>query len=827
MLERLLTPAVSWDARDTLRRVVRRPGYFVLMALSLALCATSVAVIGSAAYALVFKALPYREPDRLVLIWDANARRSVDRMGLTPARYLSLVEDADVFSQAAALTNCVPLTMSDGMTQRELTCEMASPNLFEVIGVAPARGTSFDTGSIELADGARSALISHSAWRDYFGADPDVIGRVVTLSDQHFAIVGILPPGLEVLNSGTDVWVPLEVGPSARTFPARYLTVIARLKAGLTVESVQSRLEALDAGADAGRLEAERGWRYRVTALDAEVARTTGPAAWTATVGALLVVTLVCTNGLFLTAARRLTRGRELAVRRALGATPRDLARLAWYEAGVVLVLAACMATVGWLFAMRLLQYLVMALPDAPRVAELASSSPGAVPVACVASFLVAAGAYVAASRPWRAGMSLPSDLGIRVNPGQMHARAGPLAVVAETAIAVTFTTLTALLACSVDALVRMPVGFDSSQLLTGRLLLSGPYFTQTSRVLFVDELLARVKALPGVASAAVVRGMPMTSPFGGRAQWFGTMLENSWETLLCGRVDDTGGQDVIPARLRLTTPEYLSTLRVPLLNGRMLDDTDYASRRPLAVVSASLASKLWGSATAGQRMTCVGTTTETLDVVGVVGDVRDSTPDSDARPTVYAVYPRQALAAVGIVVRTATPPPESLPTALSAIVRSIDARALLTDIRPMTDRIDATLTRPRILSRVFAAFAALAIGLALIGAYGVAQADVRRRRRELAIRLALGATSAAVCRTAIRRALWLVGTGLAIGAWTASVISRLMVSLLPGLDPIGWVVIVAAAAGLVAVVVIAAHVPSLRQIRRLDPADLLREDVG
>src|SRR5690606_13347152 len=125
-----------------------------------------------------------------------------------------------------------------------------------------------------------------------------------------------------------------------RTFPARCLTVIARLKPGLTVESVQSRPDALDAGADAGLLEAERGWRYKVTALDAEVARTTGPAAWTATAGALLVVALVCTNGLFLNTARRLARGRDLAVRRALGATPRDLARLAWYEAGVVLVLA-------------------------------------------------------------------------------------------------------------------------------------------------------------------------------------------------------------------------------------------------------------------------------------------------------------------------------------------------------------------------------------------------------------------------------------------------------------------------------------------------------
>lgn len=826
MLEYLLTPAGAWELHDTLRRVVRRPGYFVLMALSLALGATSVAVIGSATYALVFKALPYREPDRLALIWDANARRAVDRMGLTPARYLSLVEDADVFSQAAALTNCVPLTMSDGVNQRELTCEMATANLFEVIGVAPARGTSFDSGTVAPVDSARSALISHSAWRDVFGSDPDVVGRVVTLSAQRFAILGVLPPGLEVLNSGTDVWVPMELGSSARTFPARYLTVIARLKPGLTVASVQSRLDALDAGADAGRLEAERGWRYRVTALDAEVARTTGPAAWTATVGALLVVALVCTNGLFLNAARRLTRGRDLAVRWALGATPRDLARMAWYEAGVVLMLAAGMATVGFLFATWLLEHLVMALPDAPRVAELASSSSGAVPVACVAAFLVAAGVYLAISRPWRAGTSLPSDLGTGVVHGQLHARTWPLAVVIETAIAVTFTTLAALLAGSVDALVRTPVGFDSSQLLTGRLLLSSPDFTQTSRVLFVDELLARVKAMPDVSSAAVVRGMPMTSPFGGRAQWFGTLLENSWETLLCGRIDDAGGHDVIPARLRLTTPDYLRTLRVPLLNGRMLNDADYASKTPLAVVSGSLARTLWGSATAGQRMTCVGTTIETLDVVGVVGDVRDSRPDADARPTVYAVYPRQALAAVGIVVRTATPT-ESLATSLSAIVRSIDARALLTDVRPMTDRIDATLTRPRILSRVFGVFAALAIGLALIGAYGVAQADVARRRRELAIRLALGASSANVCRGAMRRALWLVGTGLAIGAWTASAISRWMVSLLPGLDPIGSVVIVAAAAGLVAMVVIAAHLPSLRQIRRLDPAELLRNDVG
>jgi putative ABC transport system permease protein len=823
MLERLLTPAGAWDVRDTLRRVVRRPGYFVLMAVSLALGATSVAIIGTAAYALLFKALPYQEPDRLALVWDVNTRLSVDRMGLTPARYLRLVEDADVFAQAAAVTSCVPLTMSDGVRLRELTCQLATPNLFEVIGVAPVLRSGFAPGAAGSA--ASSALLSHSAWRDFFGADPGVVGRRITLSARRFDIVGVLPPGLEVLNSGTDVWVPMEMGPSSRSFPARHLTVIARLKPGWTFAAVQSRLDALDAGADAGRPSAERGWRHKVTALDAEVAQTTKPAVWAATIAALLVVALVGTNGLFLNTARRLARNRELAVRRALGATSRDLARLAWYEAGVVLLLALGIATAGFIFAGRLLEHLVMALPDAPRVAELASSAPGTVPAACIASFLVAAGAYLAIGRPWRAGTA-PSI-------GVPEANASPpptgnwrLAVVVEAAIAVIFVALTALLASSVDALGRTPVGFDTSQLLTGRLLLSSPDFDHQRRLSFVDELLARVNAMPGVSSAAVVRGLPMTSPFGNRAEWFGTALENSWETLLCRRADDTGAHDVIPAALRLTTPGYLRTLRVSLLNGRSLDEADYAAKTPVAVVSASLARNLWGQTVAGQRMTCVGTTTDTLEVVGVVGDVRDRRPDAEARPTVYVMYPRQALAAVGIVVR-ATSPPESLATALAATVRSIDRRALLTDVRPMTARIDSALARATILSRVFAVFAALAIGLALVGAYGVSLADVRRRRQELAIRLALGASTTMVCRGVLSRALGLAGAGLAIGAWSAVVLARLMVSLLPGLEPLSATVILAAAVGLVTAVVIAAHVPALRQILRLDPADLLRGDVG
>jgi predicted permease len=759
-------------------------------------------------------------------LWDVNTRLAVDRMGLTPARYLSLLEDADVFSQAAAVANCVPLTMTDGVRLRELTCEMATPNLFELLGVAPALGVGFAPGSTTSQPTALSALLSHSAWRNYFGADPGVVGRVVSLGGQRLAIVGVLPPGLEVLNSGTDVWLPLEVGPSARTFPARYLTVIARLKPGWTLATTQSRLDALDTSTDARRPAAERGWRHKVTRLDAEVAQTTRPAVWAATVGALLVVVLVCTNGLFLNTARRLTRGRELAVRRALGATPRDLARLAWYEAGVVLLLAAGMGAVGFVFAGRLLAALVMALPDAPRVAELASSSSDAIPVACVASYLLAASAYLVISRPWRAGMAPSSDPWAEGNASHSSDGRWRLAVMVEAAIAVTFVALTALLVSSVDALVRTPVGFDPSHLLTGRLLLSNRDFDRPRRVLFVNELLARVKAMPGVSSAAIVRGMPMTSPFGSRAEWFGTALENSWETLLCRRTDDTGGHDVIPATLRLITPEYLRTLRVTLLSGRQLDETDYAVKTPAAVVSASLARNLWGKSSTGGRMTCVGTTTDTLDVVGTVGDVRDRKPGADARPTVYVMYPREALAAVGIVVR-ATTPPESLAAALSDTVRSVDARALLTDVRPMTDRIDSALARPIILSRVFAVFAALAIGLALVGAYGVSQADVRRRRQELAIRIALGASAGLVCRGLLRRAFWLAGAGLAIGGLVSVVMARLIVSLLDGLEPVRSTAILTVAAGLVALVVIAAHMPALRQILRLDPSDLLRGDAG
>jgi putative ABC transport system permease protein len=826
MFERLLSPAGAWEVRDTLRRVMRRPGYFILMALSLALGATSVAIISSAGYALQFKALPYREADRLAIVWDVNTRLSVDRMGLTPARYLSLLEDADVFSQAAAVTNCVPMTMTDGVRLRELTCELATPNLFDVLGVAPALGVGFAPGSIASRPTGQSALLSDSAWRDYFGADPSVVGRVVSLGGQRLAIVGVLPPGLEVLNSGTDVWVPLEVGPSARAFPARYLTVIGRLKPGWTPASAQSRLDALDTSTDARRPAAERGWRHKVTRLDAEVAQTTRPAVWAATVGALLVVILVCTNGLFLNTARRLTRGRELAVRRALGATPRDLARLAWYEAGVVLLLAAGMGAVGFVFANRLLAALVLALPDAPRVAELAASSLDAVPVAFVASFLLAAGAYLGVSGPWRAGGGPSTEPWAEAHASHSRDGSWRLAVVVEAAIAVTFVALTALLVSSVDALVRTPVGFDASHLLTGRLLLSNLDFDRPRRVLFVNELLSRVKAMPGVSSAAIVRGMPMTSPFGHRAEWFGTALQNSWETLLCRRIDDTGGHDVIPATLRLITPEYLRTLRVTHLSGRQLDETDYAAKTPVAVVSGSLARSLWGKDSAGGRMTCAGTTTDTLDVVGTVGDIRDRRPGADARPTVYVMYPREALAALGIVVR-ATTPPESLAAALSATVRSIDARALLTDVRPMTDRIDSALARPMILSRVFAVFGALAIGLALVGAYGVSQADVRRRRRELALRLALGASTALVCRGLLHRASWLAGAGLAIGSWVTVVMSQLMLSLLGGLAPVRSVVILTVAAGLVAFVLIAAHVPAMRQVLRLDPADLLRGDPG
>jgi putative ABC transport system permease protein len=820
VLDRMLSPTVLADLRATRRTLVRQPWHFGLIASTLALATLSLAVVAAIGYSLLFRPLPYRDADRLALVWDANPRRAVDRMGLTPARYLRMLEDADVFEQAAAVTSCVPLTLSDGVGQRELTCQMVTANLFDVLGVRPALGTTFAGGSASRAAGA-DAILGDSAWREHFGADPAVVGRQVGFGAQRLAIAGVLPPGLEVLNSGTDVWVPFDVGPGLRAFPARYLIGVARLKPGWTLGMAQARFDALDDAADRTVPLAERGWRHRVVALDAEVVRTTRPAIWAATLGALLVVILVCTNALFLKTVRQLARARELAIRSALGASRRDLARASWLEAGVVLAVAAGMTAAGAALSRSLLTVVVLALPDAPRVGELTAGTPAMLPFAALASFVLVAATYLAVGRPWRVGNVGAPGLSLSLAPPATRVR-WRWAVAGEMAIAVLFVSLAVLLTSSVQALSRSPLGFDTTGLLTGRLLLSGPGFDHPRRLQFVDDLLTRLQTLPGVASADIVRGLPMSSPFGTRAEWFGTALGNSWETLICRRSEDASSDDATAAVLRLATPDYLRTLGPGLLQGRALTRLDYTSKAPVAVVSASLSRQLWGGNAVGRRMTCAGTTTDVVDIVGVVDDVRDRRPDAEPQPTIYAAYTRQPLAAIALVVRTTAP--DAVAAALPGLVQSLDRRALLTDVRPMSARVDAALARPRMLSGVFGLFAGLAIALAFVGAYGVARADVRERRRALAIELALGAGAAGLCRRLLTRGLVLAGLGAVAGGGAAFAMSRLLASLLHGLEPAAALGSLVAAGGLLGLVFAAAHVPAIREIRALDPVELLRE---
>jgi putative ABC transport system permease protein len=818
----MITPGLRSDVRDTMRRALRQPAYFLLMAVSIGIGAIGAGMIGGVAYLLAFKELPYRDPGQLAVIWDANSRLSLDRIGVTTARYLSLLEDADVFASAAAVTSCVPMSLSDGITSTELTCGMATHNVFDVLGVSV--GGVGEGESLRSKWDGRAVLLGSGVSRTRFAAGETVVGRRLNLSGQGYDVVGVLPPGLEILNSGTDLWAPLELGPSARAYPVRYLTVIARLKPGVSFAAAQQRLDALGAATDANLLEAERGWRMRVTPIDEEVRRTMRPALRAASIGAVLLVALVGANAMFLGTARRLSRQREMAVRRALGAAPSDLSRLAWCETGLTLLLAMAIGASAYVYAVRAIDWLVAALPDAPRVSELAFRTPWVISLACLISFTLIAAAFVAINRPWRRAHGDPR---LTTRDDSRDAREAPfwrMTMPIEAGIAVTFVALTALLVGSIDALGRIPLGFDPSQLLTARLLLPSPAFNQSRRVAFVDELVTRLEATRGVSSAAVVRGLPMTSPFGSRAEWFGTALGNSWETLVCRRQDDAAGLNLSTANLRLVTPDYFRTLRVPFVAGRPFAAGDYQTKASVAIVSASLARNLWGTPDAAGRMICTGTTVSNVEVIGVVGGVRDRRPDLEPLPAVYVVYPQQPLAMVAVALR-ATVPPASLSNELSSIVRAIDPRALLLDVKPMAARVDASFTKALILSRVFALFAGLSIGLAMVGAYGVAQADVARRRRELAIRLALGASAATTCWNVLRRACVLVGVGVVLGVWAAWMISQVLTSLLDGLTTVGWMVILAQAAAVVTTVMLASQAPALRQAFRTDPVDVLRTD--
>lgn len=803
------------DLRFGWRQVRRRPGVALAAVLTLAIGIGATTSIFSVVYGVLLKPLPYREPDRLVQLWETNPLFDWTEANIAPGNMLSWRERnhtiADMAwyfgsdSRAAGLN-----TMSLGSTGEpvRVSAMSVSANFFDVLGVTPRLGRAFAAGE-DTGSPHRLAVLSDAFWRRQLGADPAIVNKTIDLNGRAFTVIGVMGASFVFENTPTDIWLPLtmDLAQVREVRRPHYLRVVARLKPGATVE--QARADLVSIAADLEREYPDTNTQMSVGLGPIEdwfVGPARGPLM--AFLGAVALVLLIaCVNVANLFLARTLERTREMSLRTALGASRLRLIRQLIAEAGVV-ALAGAVAGIGLaIVALRL--FVTYAPEGLPRMDSVGLNLPVlafAVVITAVVTLMVGiVPAWQAARTDVRSGLG---DGG-RTTP--VAGRVRRWLVGAEVALAVVLLVGAAMTLRSFVALVAVPTGFDLSGLVSARMSLPGiRYGDDGKSAQFFERLTQRLRAESGVVSAGAAARLPLDG-----ANWTGQLYVD-------GRPDIHGRE----IRHKTVTFGYLETLGLPILTGRTFEPADVASgQRPVAINKA-FADKYFPDGDAvGRRIAGDAPTPKTRwqTIVGVVANEPQDGLGLPAEPELYEPEVEQDDSTMSVLVRSSLPPSEAI-ALVRRVVREMDSQVALFDVRSMNESVWRSVARERLAMTLAAGFAVSALLLAAVGIFGVAAHGVAQRTREIGVRIAFGATRSDVLSLLLRQELLIVGLGLIAGAAAAMAVARVISAMLFQVGAADWPSYLVAAGALVASAVVACLVPARRALR-VDPITALRDE--
>jgi predicted permease len=818
-------PLVPHPVRQAWRAIAAMPGVAVAAILSLALGIGANTAIFSVASPLLLRPLPYADPDRLVILWNRSPGLGIVEDWFSTAQYFDIRGSGAFADVALAIGGNENLTGS-GAPERVGTIRVSS-NLLPMLGVRPALGRLF-TADEDRTGAAGTALLAHGTWQRRYGGDPSAVGRSLIVNGTAYTIVGVLPPSftlprdvLPTLNGAeqAELLLPLPLGPDAPTIRTREdYNVLARLAPGTTVEGVQARMDALTA-----RLRAEHPAIYPpngrltfgVVPLAEQVVGDVRRPLWILVGAVGLVLLVACANVAHLLLARALDRRREMAVRTAIGASRGRLIGQLLLEA---LLLSGAGGLLGVAVAAAGVQGIrLLGRGSVPRIDAIGLDWQV---LAYTAAISIAAGLLFGLVPAWRvARLDLmphlkdaargASGTGSLWRRGQGLRR---LLVVAELGLAMVLLVGAALVVRSVTRLAAVPPGFDPAGTLTFELTMQGPRYAKSSdRHLAYRELWRRLGALPGVEAAGAISALPLSQMF-------------AWGPITVEGRTRAPGEAFLNADMRFVGGRYFEAMRIPLVEGRHFTDADVRPAPLVALVDTQMAAQLWpGQSPIGRRIQLgFGDDPDApwITVVGVVGRVKQYTLDGDSRIAMYFPHGQFPTAAMNVVVRTAGDP-VALTPAIRQALRGVDAELPMFRVRTMEARVAESLARKRFLMVLLALFAGVALGLATIGTYGVLAYLVSQGSRELAIRMALGATAGGVLRLVVGHAMTIAGAGIACGLLAAWLTAGLLETLLFEVRATDPLTFAAVALGLGLVALGAAVTPAVRAAR-IDPARTL-----
>jgi predicted permease len=810
-----LADEIRQDIGFAARSFGRSPVFALAVVLTLALGIGATTAIFTAVRGVLLRQLPFESPHQLVRVWTEEPARAIDRIGVSLPDFEDWRRETKNFARLAAYSTLPSgLVITDGGEPTRYSTAFVTEDFFSTLGIRAALGRLILPA--EHAPGEnRVVVLSDALWRSRFGADPAIVGRTVRMNDEPFLVVGVLRPGMRFPDGTTELWTPQSVVPESgipRLRGVRFLRVVARLAPGATLAGARQELATV-----AGRLAGEyrdsnEGRAVGMAPLRDEIVGGSRNRILIVFAAVSLVLLLACVNIATLFLARASGRGRELAVRAALGAGRARLVRQLVTESLVLALLAGALGVaLAWWGADALV---TRAGPFLPGDADV---RPDWLVLAFGASLAILTGVGFGLL-PATRGMIAPGTAlhgsGRTLTAGLPAHRLRALFVAAQVALAVLLVVGAGLLVKSFARLQRQELGFDPNGLLVARLTIpSSRYATSNEYLPAATRMAERVGELPGVTSVAMIKDAPLRGS--GESAAFRVL----------GRETPSGEEPL--ANLIPVSPGYFRTMGIPLRAGRDLQEQDGDSAAPGAVINERLASQLWpGRSPLGERITfgrAPDADAGAIRVVGVVGDARYTRVDSAAAPMIYLPQRVMTRRIVTIVARVSGDSRQLIPAVRDAI-RSVDRDQPITELVPMTTIVGEAMAVPRFLTALVALFGLLALVLAAIGIYGVVAYVVGWRRREIGIRVALGAPANTVVGWALWSGLAPVAAGLVVGVVAALMSARLLAGALYDVRPTDPAVFAAVMVLLALVSVVAAGIPALRAAR-VDPIMALRAE--
>jgi putative ABC transport system permease protein len=799
------------DLRHGVRVLVASPGFTGIAIGALALGIGANTAIFSAVHTVLIQRLPYKDPDRLAVVWEHNLPRDRKNNVVSPGNYLHWREMNTAFVEMSVVSMTFRTAYTGDGEPEEIPLQVVNATLFPMLGVDAAVGRVF-TAKEDRAQANRVVLLSDRFWKRRFGGDPGVINRAIRLGGNLTTIVGVMPPGFSILDKDVDIWLPARFSADDRTPRGRWTMVVAKLKDGVSFTRAQDDMTRV--ATELTRLfpNFDTGWTARVVPLKDQLTGDVRPALLVLLGAVGFVLLIACANVANLLLARATTRQRELAVRAALGADRRRLISQLLAES---LLLAAVGGAAGvglaW-WSVYALRSLVATSLAVPRL-EFVAINGQVLLFACAVTF--ASGLLFGVIPAFAAaGTSLTDALkeGGRTGSATRGGRARHALVVIEMALALVLLVGAGLLVRSFMTLMRVDPGFDPSRTVTMKVTLpSASYAGEGRSVAFFDRLFARLDTLPGVRAAGGVSFLPLHG-LGAATSFF---IEGQDKI----RQGDEPVSDV-----RVVTHDYFKAMGIPLLRGRLFDSRDTAPKTRRIIVSELLVKKYFGDVDPiGKRIVLSWNDEGPDEIIGVVGDIRSASLETEPKGASYLPPARFAYPFMTVVVKTTDESMRLVPSLVNA-VHEIDRDVPVADIMPMTEIISVSTAERRLTMVMLMIFASVALVLASVGIYGVISYSVTQRTQEIGIRMALGAQRADVLRMVVGRAMVLAIAGIVLGAVGAFTLMRLMTNLLFSVQPEDPITFATVAVLLGIVAALASYLPG-RRATRVDPVVALRAE--